>query len=348
MSGDSRTIHQARIALLSIHLGGHRRSYVDLFSKICADAGLTPVLLRSWASGAQHHDPLLVLMIEESFVSFVRIALGRAFRGRSTAGLLFGGAGLVNNGGVRAILKRCGLRLLTLIPSVTVLAITPFAVVPGLEKLADGWIYDPQLWDVESVPAGSSSLAADVRKVAAGRTVVAALGRQGAEKGFDRFVRLWRSRPDLRERCLFVSAGNVDDDLQPEAEAFRDAGGYLVDRFISDGELMSLYGVCDMVWAVYDPIYDQSSGVMGRAIQLGRPAVVRWGSQIHDLARHLDVPVVAARWDDDAGIEEAILSSIGQPVAAPTVAPSLKAHSLEVLHRYVLAGGAETNNRAAV
>lgn len=332
------------IALLSIHMAGHRRSYVEMFSRIVTDAGWTPVLLRSWETGGKHSDPLLVLMIEESFIHFARTAMGRSLRGRSTTGLLFGGAGLVNNRGLKAIVKRTGLRFLTLVPNVTVLAITPFAIVPGLASLADGWIYDPQLWDLEDGPARSSPLADDVREVAAGRTVVAALGRQGLEKGFDRFVRLWRSSADLRDRCLFVAAGNVDDDLQADAGAFRDAGGYLVDRFISDDELLSLYDVSDQVWALYDPVYDQSSGVMGRAMQLGRPAVVRRGSQIEDLARHLDVPVIPAPWDDDAAIVDAILSSAGQAVSAPTALARLKAHSLDVIHRYVLADGAGAAN----
>lgn len=338
MLGDHAAAGRTRIALLSIHLDGHRRSYVDLFQRICADAGLTPVLLRSWKAGATDRNPLLVLMIEESFLGFVTAALGRALRGRSTTALLFGGAGLVNGAGIRAIVKRCGLRILTKVPNVTVLAITPFAVVPGLEELADGWIYDPQLWDLEHAPEVSSPLAAEVRDVAAGRTIVAALGRQSAEKGFDRFSSLWRSSPELRKHCLFVSAGEVDSSLHADAGEFREAGGYLVDRFISDDELMSLYGVCDIVWALYAPSYDQSSGVMGRALQWGRPAVVRRGSQMHDLARYLEVSVIDAPWDDDAEIAEAILSPVDQPIREPGVASRLKARTLEELRRHMPAG----------
>lgn len=331
-------VSRSRIALLSIHLEGHRRSYVDLFQGICADVGLTSVLLRSWKSGAREHDPLLVLMIEESFVGFLKTALARAVRGRSTTALLFGGAGLVNGTGIKAVVKRWGLRMLTKVPNVTVLAITPFAVVPGLEELADGWIYDPQLWDLGKVLAVSSPLAVDVRNVAAGRTIVTALGRQSTEKGFDRFSSLWRSNPELRQRFLFVSAGGVDSNLHDDADEFRKAGGYLVDRFISDDELMSLYGVCDIVWALYAPTYDQSSGVMGRALQWGRAAVVRRNSQMHDLARYLNVPVIDAPWDDDAGIVEAILSPVDQPICGPGVASRLKADTLEILRRYIPAG----------
>lgn len=339
-SADSVECDQPRIALLSIHLGGHRLSYIDLFSSLCADAGLAPTLLRSWGAGAKHRGPLLVLMIEESFVSFAIVAIGRAVLGRSTTGLLFGGAGLVRRGGIKAAVKRSGLRLLKRLLQVTVLAITPFAVAPPLAALADEWIYDPQLWDVDRVEVMSSSLAEDVRTVAAGRSIVAALGRQGLEKGFDRFARLWRAHPELREHCLFLSAGAVEEGLEADASAFEAAGGYLVNRFVSDDELMSLYGVSTLVWALYAPVYDQSSGIMGRAMQLGRPSVVRRGSQIHDLALHLGVSVVAAPWDDDVGIAEAILRSLAAPpVSGPAIAGRLKAETLEVLQRHVLTAG---------
>lgn len=343
-SGEPYGASSPRIALLSIHMNGHRRSYVERFSRICVDAGWSSTLLRSWDSGAKHKDPLFVLMIEESFVAFTMIAMTRALRGRRTAGLLFAGAGLVNSRGIKAAAKRFVLRFLTKVPNITVLAITPFAVVPGLVKLADGWIYDPQLWDLDDAAPRSSPLADEVRKAAAGRTVVVALGRQGREKGFDRLVRLWRSSAILRDRCLFVSAGKVDDNLQADAAVFQDAGGYLVDRFVSDDEMLSLYGVSDLVWALYDQVYDQSSGIMGRAIQLGRPSIVRGGSQLEDLARHLGVPVVTAPWDDDPGAVDAILSSVGRLATDPSVTPRLKAVSLDVLHRHVFADGASAGS----
>lgn len=345
--GDHSSADRPTIALLSIHLDGHRRSYVDLFQKICADAGLTPLLLRSWKAGAEECAPLLVLMIEESFVGFVMTVLRRAVRGRPTTGLLFGGAGLVNGSGIKADVKRWGLRLLTKVPHVTVLAITPFEIVPGLEELADDWIYDPQLWDLGAVRPVSSPLADDVRRVAAGRTVVTALGRQSVEKGFDRFTAVWTSNAELRSRCLFVSAGDIQPDLQAPAEAFVEAGGYVVDRFITDDELMSLYGASDMVWALYAPAYDQSSGVFGRALQWGRPAVVRRGSQIHDLARYLETPVVDAPWDDDAGIVDAILSPVDQPAGESGAPDGLKSRTLEILGRHVLAGATPSPDQPA-
>lgn len=332
-----------RVALLSIHLEGHRQSYIELFQRVGRDAGLVPILLRSWWAGAQTRDPLVILMIEESFAGFFFTALVRAFRRRPTLALLFGGAGLTEGRGVRAAVKRWCLRAVRHLAKLTVLAISPFDVVPGLNKLADGWIYDPQLWDLQDVSAVASPLAVEVRERASGRRIVAALGFQSKTKGFDRFSQLWSANAELRKHCLFVSAGEVlGQDMQPYADAFQQAEGCLVDRFITDDELMSLYKVCDMVWAFYAPSYDQSSGIIGRALQLGRPAVVRRGSQMDRLAKYLNVPLVDGPWDDDAGIIEALLSPTDQSTRGQDVLRRLKAQTLVDLRRHLLtAAGVE-------
>ena len=41
---------------------------------------------------------------------------------------------------------------------------------------------------------------------------------------------------------------------------------------------VSLMRQADLLWCCYNPIYDQSSGIFGRAIQIGRPTIVRKGS----------------------------------------------------------------------
>jgi N-acetyl-beta-hexosaminidase len=65
------------------------------------------------------------------------------------------------------------------------------------------------------------------------------------------------------------------------------------DRRISDEELISLYGVADYVWCRYSQSSSSmSSGVFGRAVQLGKTAVVSTGSYLDRLARLLRHPVV--------------------------------------------------------
>lgn len=69
-------------------------------------------------------------------------------------------------------------------------------------------------------------------------------------------------------------------------------GGVVFDRMVSDEELLSLYGASDLVWSCYSPHYNQSSGIFGRAFQLGKPSLVRESSYLADLADILEHPAL--------------------------------------------------------
>lgn len=326
--------HPASVTLLSLHLGGHRRGYIDLFGRTCEAAGLSWRLSRSWFDVIADAAPVLVLMIEESFVGYLLAGLIRAMRGRRTVGLLFRGSEAVKGVSTKMRIKRWVLRWLKGIAQINTLAITPFSVAPELEVVADGWIYDPQLWDLaDGPPEASSALAGAVIEQAQGRKIVVALGDQGVEKGFGYFCRLWIDSPELRQRSFFVCAGKVEHALAGVAQEFAAAGGYLANRFISDDELISLYGACDVVWAHYAPTYDQASGIVGRALQLGRPVIVRTGSQMVRVADQLGFPVVQAPWNDSGGAIEAV--SAAHPPFEPPLARlrQFRAQSLATLSR---------------
>ena len=69
-------------------------------------------------------------------------------------------------------------------------------------------------------------------------------------------------------------------------------GAIVVDRFLTDVEIESLYGVSRAIWGCYSPERDQASGIFGRAMQLGVPTIVREGSVVHRFAEHYGMPVI--------------------------------------------------------
>ncbi len=52
----------------------------------------------------------------------------------------------------------------------------------------------------------------------------------------------------------------------------------MLDRFLSDDELLSLFKLADMAWCCYPVQRDMSSGIFGRCWQIGVIPVVRQGS----------------------------------------------------------------------
>jgi hypothetical protein len=264
---------------------GHRADYIALFARLLG-AGRIGARALVGARG-----PLLFLMVEEAFWLYVLVTCVRSLLGRRTAGLLLRPLPALTGTTLRLRLKRLLLRPLRALPRVETLTVMPFAVEPRFATIADGWIDDPQQWDLgdaaladvsrwRQAPAG---LAAAVSAAAQGRRVLAAPGRQDADKGFDRFARAYAASPVLRDGWLFASAGSVRGDLSGAREPFLQAGGFSHDRQVSSAELLQLYAAAAAVWCCYAPGYDQSSGILGRAMQLGIPVLVRRGSLLQRL-----------------------------------------------------------------
>jgi hypothetical protein len=97
---------------------------------------------------------------------------------------------------------------------------------------------------------------------------------------------------------VFIAAGKVASECVEAAKQFEAAGGILIDRFISDDEIIALYRHAALVWAVYAPTYDQASGIAGRAYQFGIPIAVRHGSHMNNLLAALEHPAIAVPFGD--------------------------------------------------
>jgi hypothetical protein len=249
--------------------------------------------------------PVLCPQIETAPLRFALTCLVRGLLGRRTVGLLLRPLPALRGQNPRLRLKRAMLKLLRRTPGARVLTIVPFAVEPEFATIAHGWIHDLQNWDMAlhtqqaASPAGQA-LAQDIRGRAAGRPVCCAIGRQDHDKGFDRFAALYAADPRLRQALLFAYGGKVSPPLAETARDFADHGGFGLDRFVSDAELVDLYAAADLVWCAYAPDYDQASGILGRAMQLGIPVVARRGSVIAAICANENHPCIELG-DQDGG-----------------------------------------------
>lgn len=262
---------------------GHRGFYLALLSRL-----LNGTRTQSPWTMLFSAKPLFLLSIEGSaFPLYCFVAPVRALLGRRTVGLLMRPRPVLTGTRTRLRIKRYLLRLLRRLPRNQTLTILPFAVEPRFAEIADGWIHDPQIWDLgrDEQEAPPGPLYEDIRAAANGRPICCAVGRQNRSKGFDLFADLYAQHPSLREAMLFAFGGKVTEAARSHLPAFEHAGGYACNRFVTDAELLDLYAAADLIWCVYDPNYDQASGILGRAAQLGVPVVVRRDSLAHQLCR---------------------------------------------------------------
>jgi hypothetical protein len=185
------------------------------------------------------------------------------------------------------------------LPRITILSIVPGYLHPGLAGVTNNWMYDLQFWDrtLDELPLDGAVMRM-LREEGRGRRLIACLGRQDQEKGLGELVDIVRTAPALSERIAIVSAGKIDPALASVRADLDRCGAIVIDRFVTDEELLQVYAASDLIWACYAPIYDQSSGIFGRALQFGKRVVVREGSAIHRIATALRAPAVAIPWGD--------------------------------------------------
>lgn len=305
------------VVLVSHQLAGHRAAYVRQFTDLFRGWSWDVTLVRHWSRVLFDRRPVLFLMIEESLVGYAAAALWRALLGRRTAGLLFRAP---DEGSLRGRVKRAILSLLTRSAAISTISIVPFDANPSLARSCDGWIYDPQLWDIETAEPPGTPLADQVANESGGRKVLLALGLQNTIKGFDLLCRTWLGSEAVRGDWSFVAAGAVDDSLKGLAAEFSGAGGQVIDRFLTDEELNSLYGVADLVWCVYHPSYDQASGVFGRAFQFDVATLVRSDAAISRLSDAIGARSLQTAFDPGA-VVRTLTDAYGTAASPPDRLP---------------------------
>lgn len=271
------------VLIHSSSLEGHRGSYLSLLCRLLNGARTQRLWEMLFTA-----KPLFLLSIEASaFPLYCFVAPLRALLGRRTVGLLMRPYPAITGTSIRLHLKRILLKQLRRLPRIQTLTILPFSVEPRFADIADSWIHDPQLWDLppEERTQSVGCLCTDIRTAAKGRPVCCAVGRQDRGKGFDWFANLYAEHSALRDAMLFAFAGKVATDSESCLPAFESSGGFACNRFITDAELIDLYAAADLIWCAYAPDYDQASGILGRAAQLGIPVVVRRDSLSHRICR---------------------------------------------------------------
>lgn len=241
--------------------------------------------------------PVLFLAVEESFLLYIFAGLLRALIGRRTVGLLLRPLPLAVSGNRRCRWRRAVLGRLRRIGAIRTLTALPFDVFPAFAAIADGWIHDFQLWDLTAEERTAVELLRETRRTG-GRLVLTAIGAQDWRKGFDLFSESYVGFTSLRARFRFIACGKVAEEMAAHAAALRGAGGVVVDRVISDAELLGAYAASDAVWCLYPPAGDHACGIFGRAAQLGLPVVVRQGSLCHRLCLLENIRHVAVTAND--------------------------------------------------
>lgn len=277
------------------NLGGHRQPYSDLLTEMFdLKLSVGKVGLRKWWEMVWV-PRLMFGTIDDDYIGFIAVSVARALVGKSTSGLFLRPAQCFQKSKLKYRVKRLVFRYLHRFPYISIFVIVPFKFNPKFAEVASDWVHDPHMWDIlgrnVSATATTTELSKFISTCAKGRKTVVFLGRVSRTKGFPLLAEIWSVTPKIRKKLLLVIAGKVENDCRGLAKQIGSEEALVIDRYMSDEELESLYGIADLVWCCYDPTYDQASGVFGRCVQNGSRAIIRKGSIIE---QYIDVADIRA------------------------------------------------------
>jgi hypothetical protein len=297
---------------------GHRPEYLALF---VAELDLDPIVGRiSWQSlkSFVKAERMLFATIDDDLAGYFVVALLRAMRRRETVGLWLRPHSCFQLGW-KSRVKRGAFRVLRRFSDVTTLSIIPTELVPAQASVVSGWVHDPQLWDLQGARDEFDTLMqSELLEIAKGRRILAFLAA------------MIEARPELLERFCVVVAGTVTDPCRFEAERLQGMGVKLLPYRISNAEMAAIYESADLVWACYDPSYDQASGIFGHAVQRGRIAVIREGAMLEAYASMIGHPVLALPYHA-ADAADRLLKAPIEPVRPAIGIPELRLQSMKAI-----------------
>jgi hypothetical protein len=218
------------------------------------------------------------------------------------------------------------LKIIRKISSIRVISIVPSFIDPRIDVICDDWIYDPQLWDLSDqdrhtfvqlrtaeqnkAPVAAQDFYDRIKAAQAAWRVLVSLGLQSREKGLA--ILADAVKGGSFDGWLLIIAGRISALMQPIRHLLEERGHLIFDRFITDEELIACYAAADAVWCLYDPKYDQASGILGRAVQLGVVPLVRAGSVSARQCQHYGVAYLAGQGAQDLDL------AVADPPASDT------------------------------
>jgi glycosyltransferase involved in cell wall biosynthesis len=230
---------------------------------------------------------LLFATIDGHLDKFLILAFLRAFLLRPTCGIfVYPARCFERNNLADYTIRRWLLAVARVIPNLKVLSIIPYDLRPEFRLVTSNWIHDPQLWDLwtdvvrPNIP--TTLLSQRISLASENRDVVVYLGQVKQNKGFRDLVNLAEKN---RKSLLVAACGQVQAECRENAEELQRCGGIVEDRFLTDEELLSLFGVAKFAWCRYLEGRQASSGIFGRAVQTGLIPIIFEDSYVGEYAR---------------------------------------------------------------
>ena len=261
---------------------GHRGNYV----RVLGQALGTPTLIASFRAAfwsVLFAQVVLFTTFETAPGPILSLMVLRAVLRRPTRVMLL--RPVIEGRNWRARVKKAMQMSLVRLPGVRVITIMPLDPASHLYGRTF-FVRDPEYWDADADESPDPTPLSEAIRAAAGeRKIMIATGGIDPQKGMGLLADMMCA-PDWPTGNLHVAiVGKTIGSGKADVDRIAAEGGFVEDRYLSDQELFSLYGIAACAWCCYPPDRDMSSGIFGRARQYGVWPVVREGSMLDSECR---------------------------------------------------------------
>lgn len=316
------------ILTYAVNLDGHRGLYSKAIGHIMPSRQITGRAgFKTFHELLKAKKTIIFLTIEDSIFFYIFCAFVRGVLGRKTIGLSLYAVKQKHNIDLKGILKIYIMRVLSMVDNINTVSIIPFDIHPPLQRFCSFWIYDPAFWDLMVKGVDSSVIGEDVIssiKRSTGNKIVLYLGSLDNRKGFDDFVKASKCANNKNAQLSFIAAGHQGINVSKvDIDEFKSSKGYLINRRLTENEVLILQESADVFWALYPKSFDQSSGICGRGFQLRKPVIVRSFSFAEKIMNKIGANIISINDYNASYVVDIILRVDALPIDGNGVSPAL-------------------------
>lgn len=183
---------------------------------------------------------------------------------------------LVFRNSFKDFFRKSVLRFLKMISYCYIISINKSLIHLKLKKYVNFFIYDTQLWDLSYLNFGTKNINEfDIKKIK--RPIILIFGVELNEKrNREEVIKYLNVNKHLDFSIIFSCKVNSVDKLLIKQHK----NCYLIDRYISNEEMIFLFKNIDYFFCYYDVNLQRPSGIFGRALQLNKYIIVKKGGYL--------------------------------------------------------------------
>ncbi|WP_310557796.1 hypothetical protein [Flavobacterium sp.] len=170
---------------------------------------------------------------------------------------------------LKALVKKIIFLAIKFFSSTTVVSIHKgHPLMHKMEPFVNGFIYDPQLWDLEFLDIRQCR-PIEIDEIFFNETqnIVLVAGRLNEQRSKKELLKYLENN----SKYFFLLAGSIEDEDAVIIKNFDNC--LMLNKFLTNEELLYLIANCDITYCFYNN--DRPSGFFGRALQLNKPIIVR-------------------------------------------------------------------------